>query len=194
MLLAYLIYSDGIGTIIRMAVIYGSEIGIGSDTLLASILLVQFIGIPFAILFGRIAGSIGARSGIFIGLSGYIAVAILGYFIQTALHFFLLAILIATVQGGTQALSRSLFASLIPKHKSAEFFAFFAVSERFAGILGPAVFASAVAMSGSSRYAVLSIIVFFIIGGIVLSRVDPAQGRRIPASASAGIPQEPCTT
>jgi UMF1 family MFS transporter len=79
--------------------------------------------------------------------------------------------------GGTQALSRSLFASLIPKHKSAEFFSFFALSERFAGIVAPAVFAATIALTGSSRYAIVSVIIFFVVGGALLSRVDVERGR-----------------
>ena len=100
MLLAFLIYSDGIGTIIRMAAIYGSEIGISETALIGSILLVQFVGIPFALLFGGIADRIGAKATIFLGLAGYVGVAVLGYFMRTALHFLILALLLAMVQGG----------------------------------------------------------------------------------------------
>ena len=95
---------------------------------------------------------------------------------RTATHFYLLAILVGMVQGGTQALSRSLFASMIPKHKSSEFFAFFGVFERYAGILGPAVFAWVVAHSGTSRNAILSVLAFFIIGGALLTLVDVDEG------------------
>jgi UMF1 family MFS transporter len=139
MLLAFLIYNDGIGTIIKMAAIYGAEIGIAQGALITAILLVQFVGIPFALLFGALAGKIGAKRAIFLGLAVYAGISVLGYFMQTAAHFFALAVLVGMVQGGSQALSRSLFASLIPKHKSAEFFAFFAIAEKFAGILGPAI-------------------------------------------------------
>jgi UMF1 family MFS transporter len=103
---------------------------------------------------------------------------VLGYFMTTALHFFLLAFLVGTVQGGSQALSRSLFARMIPPHKSSEFFGFFSVFEKFAGIAGPAIFALAVTITGSSRPAVLSVIAFFIAGAALLVRVDVAEGER----------------
>jgi len=178
MLLAFFIYNDGIGTIIRMAAIYGTEIGIGETHLIASILIVQFVGIPFAILFGTLAGKIGAKRTIFIGLAVYVGISIIGYFMRTATHFLLLAILVGTVQGGTQALSRSLFASMIPKYKSGEFFGFFAVFEKFAGILGPAIFWLTITLTGSSRNAILSVIAFFVAGGVLLHFVNVDEGKR----------------
>jgi UMF1 family MFS transporter len=98
---------------------------------------------------------------------------------QTALHFYVLAILVGTVQGGSQALSRSLFASMIPRARSAEFFAFFAICEKFAGIFGPAIFAGTVTATGSSRYAILAVIAFFVAGGLLLARVDVAAGQHV---------------
>ncbi len=178
MLLAFLIYNDGIGTIVKMAAIYGAEIGIAQGALIAAILLVQFVGIPFALLFGALAGKIGAKRAIFLGLAVYTGISVLGYFMRTAAHFFALAVLVGMVQGGSQALSRSLFASLIPKHKSAEFFAFFAIAEKFAGIVGPAIFAGTIALTGSSRNAIISVIAFFVVGGLVLRMVDEEEGAR----------------
>jgi UMF1 family MFS transporter len=96
---------------------------------------------------------------------------------KTASHFLLLAILVGTVQGGTQALSRSLFASLIPAHKSGEFFGFYSVFEKFASIFGPLVFAIAIRLTGASRSAILSVIAFFALGAWILSRVDVEAGR-----------------
>jgi MFS transporter, UMF1 family len=177
MLVAFLIYNDGIGTIIRMAAIYGAEKGIDQGVLIGSILMVQFIGIPFTFLFGIIAGRIGAKNAIFGGLVVYTGISVLGYFLETATHFILLAVLVGMVQGGTQALSRSLFATLIPRHKAGEFFGFFAVFEKFAGIFGPAIFALMIAWTGSSQNAILSIIVFFVVGGAVLFFVDVDEGR-----------------
>jgi UMF1 family MFS transporter len=118
MLLAFLIYNDGIGTIIRMASIYGTELGIGRGELIGSILLVQFVGIPFAFLFGALAGTIGAKRSIFLGLAVYVVISVVGYYMRTSAHFLVLALLVGMVQGGTQALSRSLFASMVPKHKT----------------------------------------------------------------------------
>jgi len=178
MLLAFLIYNDGIGTIIRMATIYGTEIGIGRGALIASILLVQFVGIPFSFLFGSLAGRIGTKRAIFLGLVVYAGISVFGYFMTTGFHFLLLAILVGTVQGGTQALSRSLFASMIPKTRSAEFFGFFAVVEKFAGIFGPLLFSVIISFTGSSRPAILTVIAFFLAGGLLLKRVDVERGRQ----------------
>jgi UMF1 family MFS transporter len=177
MLAAFLVYNEGIGTIIKMAAIYGAEIGLGTESMVRSILIVQFVGIPCTILFGALAGKLGTKPSIFVGLSVYLIIAILGYVMQSDLQFLLLAVLVGLVQGGTQALSRSLFASLIPKHKSAQFFALFALSEKLAGVLGPALFVLVIELTGSSRNAIASVILFFIVGGLLLRHVDVAEGR-----------------
>ncbi|MEO6239127.1 MAG: MFS transporter [Vicinamibacterales bacterium] len=178
LLLAFLLYNDGIQTIIRMATTYGTEIGIDENAMITALLITQFIGVPFGFLFGFFAARVGAKPAVFVGLAAYSLITILGYFMRTATHFYLLAIMVGMVQGGTQALSRSLFASMIPKHKSSEFFAFFGVFERYAGILGPALFAWVVAHSGTSRNAILSVLAFFVIGGALLTRVDVDAGRQ----------------
>ena len=176
MLVAFLLYNDGIQTIIRMATIYGAEIGIDRDARIAAFVLVQFVGVPFSFLFGALAHRIGAKTAIFVALTVYVGISVLGYFMTQAWHFFVLAFLVATVQGGSQALSRSLFARMIPKHKSSEYFGFFSVFEKFAGVAGPALFALSVSLFGSSRAAVLSVILFFVAGGLVLTRVNVAEG------------------
>jgi UMF1 family MFS transporter len=183
MLLAFLIYNDGIQTIIKMATAYGTELGIGQNALIGAILLVQFIGIPCSLLFGLVAARIGAKRSIFIGLLAYTAISVLGYFMKTATHFYVLAALVGTVQGGTQALSRSLFASMIPPHKSGEFFGFFSVFEKFAGIFGPLIFAGTIAVTGSSRNAILSVILFFAAGALLLLRVNVSEGQRAAREA-----------
>jgi MFS transporter, UMF1 family len=187
MLLAFLIYNDGIGTIVRVATIYGTEIGIEQNYLILAILVVQFVGIPFSFAFGSIAARIGAKRAIFIGLLAYAGISILGYFMTNATHFMLLAMLVGMVQGGTQALSRSLFASMVPRHKSGEFFGFFAVFEKFAGIFGPAIFALTIAITDSSRNAILSVIIFFIVGAILLALVDVDEGRRVAREAEERV-------
>jgi MFS transporter, UMF1 family len=189
MLLAFLIYNDGIGTIIRMASVYGTEIGLSATALITSILTVQFVGIPFSFLFGMLAGKIGTKRSILLGLLVYTGICVIGYSMRTEAHFLMLAILVGMVQGGTQALSRSLFASLIPRHKSGEYFGFFAVAEKFAGILGPAAFAVINALTGSSRGAILGVIGFFAVGGFLLWLVDVDEGQR---QARAGE-MEPAT-
>src|SRR5688572_1790158 len=187
MLLAFMIYNGGIQTIQKMAAPYGKEIGIDDTVLIASILIVQFVGFPFAFLFGAIAGRIGAKRTIFIGLLVYAGISVLGFYMRTAGHFILLAALVATVQGGTQALSRSLFASLVPTHKSGEFFGFYSVFEKFASIFGPLLFSVTIATTGSSRNAILSVIVFFVIGAFVLSRVKVGEGQQAARDGDAGL-------
>jgi UMF1 family MFS transporter len=177
MLVAFLLYNDGIQTIIRMGPIYGAEIGIDQNAQIFALVLVQFIGVPFAFLFGSMATRIGPKPALYIGLIVYIGISILGYVMTTTWQFFVLAALVGTVQGGTQALSRSIFARLIPKYKSSEYFGFFAVFEKFGGIAGPLLFAASVSIFGSSRSAILSVIIFFVVGGIALRRVDIAKGQ-----------------
>jgi UMF1 family MFS transporter len=178
LLLAFLLYNDGIQTIIRMATTYGTEIGLDSGAMITALLITQFMGVPCAFLFGRLAARISAKRAVFIGLAVYVGITLLGYYMRTAAHFFALALLVGVVQGGTQALSRSLFASMIPRSRSSEFFAFFGVFERYAGVLGPLIFGIMIAATGSSRNAILSVVGFFIIGAAILARVDVDEGRR----------------
>jgi UMF1 family MFS transporter len=185
MLIAFLIYNDGIGTIIRMATAYGTEIGIGESSLIAAIMLVQFVGVPFSFLFGTLAGKIGTKPAIYVGLAAYMAISVLGYRMQDGTDFLILACLVGVVQGGTQALSRSLFASMIPRHRSGEFFGFWGVFEKFAGIFGPLIFTVTLAVTGSSRNAILSVILFFVVGGAILALVDVEEGRRAARAAEA---------
>jgi UMF1 family MFS transporter len=190
-LLAFLLYNDGIQTMIRMATLYGTGIGLPEGAMIAALLLTQFIGVPCAFAFGALASRIGAMPAVYLGLGVYLAITILGYFMTTATHFFALAVLVGMVQGGTQALSRSLFASMIPRHKSSEFFAFFSVFERYAGVLGPAIFAFVVDRTGSGRSAILAVAVFFIAGAAVLAFVDVGEGRRAARAAEAEFEPAP---
>jgi MFS transporter, UMF1 family len=185
MLLAFAVYNDGINTIIKMATSYGAQLGLEAGDMIAAVLLVQFVGVPFAFGFGALAGRIGAKRSLYVALSVYVVISFLGFFMTTALHFYLLAFLVATVQGGSQALSRSLFATMIPRTKSAEFFAFFSIFEKFTGVLGPAAFTLAVSATGSGRIAVLSIVVFFIVGWVLLARVDVERGQQAARAAEA---------
>jgi UMF1 family MFS transporter len=136
-----------------------------------------------------LAGRIGAKRALFLGLLVYTVISILGYFMKTATHFYILAGLVGLVQGGTQALSRSLFASMIPHHKSGEFFGFWSVFEKFAGIFGPLIFAGTIAATGSSRNAILSVIAFFAVGAVILALVDLEEGRRAAQAADAAVVQ-----
>ncbi|MGH7884436.1 MAG: MFS transporter [Thermodesulfobacteriota bacterium] len=178
-LIAFWIYNDGIGTIIKLAAIYGSELGISATSLIGALLVTQFVGIPFSIFFGTLSVHLGAKKCIYIGLLVYTLISIGAFFITNAYHFWILAIMVGTVQGGTQALSRSLFASMVPKSNSAEFFGFYGMSSKFAGIAGPLIFAVVNQMTGSSRLSIISLIIFFIAGIAMLTFVDEKEGGRI---------------
>jgi UMF1 family MFS transporter len=186
MLVAFLLYNDGIQTIIKMATIYGTEIGIGRGALVGGILLVQFVGVPCTVLFGLLAGRLGTKPALYLALAAYVGIALLACLMRTAAHFYALAIAVGLVQGGAQALSRSLFASLVPRSRSSEFFGFFAVLEKFAGVFGPALFAAAIGLTGSSRGAVASVVVFFAAGALLLRRVDVGAGRRAARAGDGG--------
>jgi UMF1 family MFS transporter len=178
MLVAFVLYNDGISTVQRMAAAYGTELGIPRESLIAAILIVQFVGIPATFLFGALAGVAGARRSILAGLVVYVGISVFAYFMKTAAHFYILAGMVGLVQGGTQALSRSLFATLIPRYKSGEFFGFYSVFSKFAGIFGPFLFAAVIGATGSSRSAILSVTVFFFVGGALLMLVNVEEGTR----------------
>ena len=178
-LVAFWVYSDGIGTIIRMATAYGDEIGISITDMTLALVITQFVAVPFTFLFSRHAGRFGAKRSILLTLAVYAAVSVSAFFMKNALHFYVLAFVVGTVQGGAGALSRSLYGSMVPKSRSAEFFGFFSLSAKFAGIFGPLVFGLVSQITGHSRFSILSVIIFFIAGAIVLTRVDVDEGVRV---------------
>lgn len=184
-LLAFWVYSNGIGTIIVMATAYGNELGFSRTTLIGTLLLVQFLGAPFAILFGRLAKRIGAKKALFASLGIYCVIAILGFFLYHEWQFWALGALVATVQGGSQALSRSLMGRLIPKSKSAEFYGFFSVFEKFATILGPLLFGVVATIARQSRLSIVSLIIFFLIGIFILTRVNIDRGSLVAQAEDA---------
>jgi len=191
-LFAYWAYTDGIGTMFRMATAYGHEIGIEPTDMITALIMIQTTAIPFTFLFGRLARVIGAKRSILLSLAVYGAVSVSAYFMTTSAHFYILALAIATVQGGSQALSRSLFGRMVPQHKTAEFFGFYSTSSKFAGVFGPLVFGLISQAAGGSRLSILSVIAFFIVGAILLARVDveegirAAQGNGPPAAGGDG--------
>ena len=187
LMLAFLVYNDGVGTIYRMAVPFGKEIGLDDGAMILAILIVQFIGVPCAFLFGALAGRIGAKASILLGLLVYTGICVFAYRMTTEAEFYVLAGLVGLVQGGVQALSRSLFASMVPSHKSGEFFGLFAVLEKFAGIAGPAIFGLIHALTGSSRQAILAMIGFFVIGAALLLCVNVTAGRRVARAAEERV-------
>jgi len=147
--------------------------------------MTQFVGIPFTLLFGKMAKRVGTKRSIYLALGVYTLISIGGYFMNTAWHFWVLAGLVGLVQGGSQALSRSLFGSMVPKAKSAEFFGFYDVSSKFAGIAGPAVFAAVGQIFGHSRLSIVSLVTFFISGGLILTQVDEEEGIRVARKKDA---------
>jgi UMF1 family MFS transporter len=254
MLVAFWLYSDGIGTIIQLATTYGKqELHLDQTVLIGALLLTQFVAFPYALMFGRfpdpnskyrsfyvafilwtvitfpIMGSFiaGTNAGIattfiaiainqaigiafswfigrhlaadltnrmttkravIFGLAVYTLIAIWGFFINTAAEFWMLAWMVGTVQGGTQALSRSLYASLSPSSKSGEFFGFYGFSDKFAGILGPLLFGIIAALTGGNlRISILSVIIFFIAGAVLLARINETEGQRIAQSEDAAL-------
>lgn len=178
-LLAFWVYANGIGTIITMATIYGTELGFGRTTLIGTLLMVQFLAAPFAFFFGWLSRKIGTKKGIYITLIVYTLIAIAGYFLYQEWQFWLLGAAVATVQGGSQALSRSLIGKMMPKSKSAEFYGFFSVFEKFASILGPAIFGVISVIMGESRLSIASLVTFFAVGIFILSRVNVERGIRV---------------
>ncbi len=186
-LIAFWLYNDGIGTIIKMATIYGSEIGIGMMDLIGALLVTQFVGIPFSLLFGRLASRIGTKRAIVLGLGWYTLIACAGYFMSEAWHFWVLAFAVGMVQGGTQALSRSLFGVMVPRARSAEFYGFYDVSSKIAGIAGPALFALVGQLTGSSRLSILALIVFFVGGALLLGQVNEQEGIKVAEAENARL-------
>jgi UMF1 family MFS transporter len=159
--------------------------------ILGLIVGVEALGVLFAFIFGPLfrgmAESITTKRSVLLALLIYAVIAVWGYFLNSVIEFWFLAWLVAIVQGGSQALSRSLYASMSPAAKSGEFFGLFGIMEKFSAIFGPLIFSAAVTTFGSSRPAVLSIIAFFIAGGILLTRVNVDEGRRIARQADAAL-------
>ncbi len=176
-LLAFLVYSDGSSTIVRLGTLYGTELGLPTGALIGAVLVVQAVGVPSSLAFGRLATRVGAKRALYVALVGYAGITAVAYGVETAADFYVLAALVGLVQGGTMALSRALFATLVPRHKTAEFFGFFGVFEKVGSVAGPALFAASISLWGSSREAVLALAVFFVAGALLLRLVDVEAGR-----------------
>ena len=186
-LLAFLVYNDGVSTIVSMATPYGLEVGIGPGPIIAALILVQFLGVPFTLGFGQFAARVSAKSAIFGCLVVYSSIATLGFFMSETWHFWALAVGVAMVQGGIQGLSRSLYASMIPAGRSTEFFGFYSVSSKFGAIAGPLVFVAASFSLESSRWGILSLVVFFAVGAALLTRVNVGAGQRLAREADSAM-------
>jgi UMF1 family MFS transporter len=176
-LLAYWFYIDGVDTIIRMAVDYGLSIGFKSTDLIVALLIVQFVGFPAALAFGWLGERIGPKRGIFIALAVYAGITIGATFMDQVREFFVMAAIIGLVQGGVQALSRSYYAQLIPAEKAGEFFGFYNMLGKFAAVIGPALMGLVTLWWGNPRIGILSILVLFMTGAVLLYFVDDPEKR-----------------
>ena len=181
-LLSYFFYIDGVGTIISMSTAYGTDLGLGSTELIIALLAVQIVAAPFAVLFGKLANRFGARKMIFTGIIIYMIVCIYAMFLKTIVDFWVMAMLVATAQGGIQSLSRSYFAQMVPKEKVNEFFGFYNIFGRFASVSGPILVGLITQLTGSSAFGVFSLVILFAIGFVVLLFV--------PNSSTASISSE----
>ena len=170
-LIAYFFYIDGVGTIISLSTAYGTDLGLSATNLLIVLFVTQVVAAPFAILYGRLANRFTGKKMLYVGICVYIVVCIYAFFLETITDFWILAMLVATSQGGIQALSRSYFGKLVPKENSNEFFGFYNVFGKFAAITGPLLVAVTSQVTGNSSMGVFSLVILFVIGLIVLSRV-----------------------
>ena len=184
-LLAYFFYIDGVGTIITMSTAYGSDLGIGTTSLLIVLFVTQVVAAPFALLYGRLAQRFTGKKMLYVGIFVYSIVCVYAFFLETTLDFWILAMLVATSQGGIQALSRSYFAKIVPKDQANEFFGFYNIFGKFASIMGPLLVAVTAQLTGSSNYGVFSLVILFIIGFLILTRVPEPETLQTQASSSA---------
>lgn len=184
-LLTFFVYANGIGTIITMAVAFGTDLGFGTMILIGTLLMVQFVAAPFSIWFGKLSKKIGIKQSISLSLMVYAVIAVVGFFMSKEWHFLLLGFGVAMVQGGSQALSRSLVGQLMPKSKTAEFYGFFSVSEKFNTVVGPFIMALVTQLTGDGRYGIISLVVFFVAGILMLRSVDIQRGVKLAQEVDA---------
>jgi MFS transporter, UMF1 family len=183
-LLAYFFYIDGVGTIITMSTAYGSDLGISSTNLLIILFVTQVVAAPFAIIYGKLADKFSGKKMLYVGIVIYMIVCIYAYFLESTLDFWILAMLVASSQGGIQALSRSYFAKLVPKENSNEFFGFYNIFGKFASIMGPLLVGLTAQITGRSNMGVFSLIILFVIGIFFLSRVSEPKNAEVSKTTS----------
>ena len=171
-LIAYWLYIDGVDTIVRMAVAYGSDIGLDASSMITALLLTQFVGFPATLVFGIYADKIGFKKILTIGISIYILVTFYAYYMSTALEFYILAGTVGLVQGGVQAISRSFFSTIIPMNKEAQFFGFYNLVGKSAVFLGPVLVSWVALIFGNPRFGILSLL-FLLVPGLVLLWMVP---------------------
>ena len=185
-LLAYWFYIDGVDTIIKMAVDYGTSLGFPAESLIIALLLVQFVAFPAALIYHKFAQKIGVKRAIQVAIIAYAIITVFGVLMQEPLHFYILAMMIGLFQGGIQALSRSYYTRLIPESKAAEFFGFYNMLGKFAAVIGPFMIGLVTVISGSNRIGMLSILILFLLGAVLLRRVDEEEGKKMVAEYLEG--------
>lgn len=178
-LIAYFFYIDGVSTIMKMAATYGKDVGIDNQSILLILLVTQIAAFPFALLYGKLAEKFSAKTMILVGIVVYTFITIYAYFLKTPVQYWILALMVATSQGGIQALSRSLYSKLIPQKNSAQFFGLYDIFGKFSAVMGPLLVALFSQITGTSRLGVLSIVILFIVGGFLLMKVDGKANSRI---------------
>ena len=177
-LLAYWCYIDGVDTIIRMATDYGTALGFPSESLIVALLITQFVAFPSAILYNILGKKIGVRRAILIAIGAYALIAVIGFFMNDVSQFYILACCIGLFQGGIQALSRSYYTRLIPKEHTSEFYGFFNMLGKFAAIIGPFLVGLVTLITGEQRYGIVSLVILFLVGFILLRKVDEAEAEK----------------
>lgn len=177
-LVAFWCYIDGVDTIIRMAVDYGTSLGFPAQSLIIALLITQFTAFPAALLYNIIGSKIGKKRAILIAIAAYGAISLVGFFMTSVTQFYVLAVMIGLFQGGIQALSRSYFTRFVPKGHEAQFFGFYNMLGKFAAIIGPLLVGIATLVTSSHRAGIFSLVILFLIGGILLSRVDEEEGAK----------------
>ncbi len=184
-LIAYWFYIDGVDTIVRMAVDYGLALGFAAEGLLTALLITQAVGFPAALAFGRLGDRIGAKRAIWLALAVYVVVVFWAWRMQSEWEFYALAVVIGLVQGGIQSMSRALYARLIPAEHSGRLFGLYNMMGKFAAVVGPLLVGWVALLSGDARTGILSILLLFLVGGVLLARVKVAEGERAARRAEA---------
>lgn len=186
-LIAYWLYIDGVDTTVRMAADFGITLGFDSTTIMGALVLVQFIAFFATLFYVKFADKIGIKNAIYFAIAAYMVIIFSGYFVTEAWHFYIIAGMIGCFQGGIQTLSRSLYARIIPENKSAQFFGFFNMWGKFAAVIGPLLMGSVTLILSniiddqilSARIGLQSIMILFILGALVLSKVNISEGEKI---------------
>jgi UMF1 family MFS transporter len=181
-LLAYWFYIDGVDTVVRMAVDYGKSLHFDNSVLMIALLITQVIGFPAALIYAWLGPRIGTKRAILVGLGVYLLVILWGTVMRSPAEFYGLAVMIGLIQGGIQALSRSLYSRLIPAGEAAEFFGFYNMLGKSAAFIGPTMMAIIKSATGSARVSMLSLIILFLIGGLLLTYVQEQEQRALRAS------------